>query len=42
MTMADVLVLAGVNALVFFAGYVIGRRRGERFGRIWADEEADR
>jgi hypothetical protein len=29
----DVLVAGGINAVVFFAGYWLGRRRGERYGR---------
>lgn len=37
--MTDVLVLAAINAVVFFIGYVIGRRRGERIGRMWAEPD---
>lgn len=32
--MIDVLVAAGINAGVFFAGYWLGRRRGERVRRL--------
>lgn len=32
--MIDVLVAAGINAGVFFVGYWLGRRRGERVRRL--------